>query len=398
MCASILCGLILVTTLLSRGHWNVAQLNPQLRRWEHIYDTVRPHQALHHLTPLELLRTFEIPQTESRVSLIMWTSTRLDDQAKRVYHRAVLKAKKEIPSKTMTLRYGTRFGLGYSYRKCKKYLYLRYVNRKFGPWALPEWWYLRYLKRRFGDRVRRRDVGPMATPELIKTEALMHADQLNRAEEPESYFGSGRRVAWTVLSMLEEQGADFTAMRSVLEFGCGSARVLRHFRHIEDLLLAGTDANPTPIEWDRKKLPGIEFSHNSLQPPLSYKDGAFDFIYGISVFTHIPLPWQRAWLDELRRVLRPGGYLLCTVHGEYFINSMLNNEDRLKLQREGNLTLDAKNPRTSYSSQVLGSWDVFQSRDEILNAFGRNFELLCYEREAVGGQGGQDVLVLRKRN
>ena len=98
-------------------------------------------------------------------------------------------------------------------------------------------------------------------------------------------------------------------------------------------------------------------------------------------------PWQRAWLDELRRVLRPGGYLLCTVHGEYYINSMLNNENRLKLQREGNLTLDAKNPRTSYSSPVSGSWDVFQSRDEILNAFGRNFELLCYEREAVGGRG-----------
>lgn len=35
--------------------WNVAYLNPQLRRWEHIYNTVRPHQALHYLTPLEFL-------------------------------------------------------------------------------------------------------------------------------------------------------------------------------------------------------------------------------------------------------------------------------------------------------------------------------------------------------
>src|SRR5579864_2152730 len=37
-------------------HWNVAQLNPQLRRWEHIYNTVRPHQALRYLTPLEFLK------------------------------------------------------------------------------------------------------------------------------------------------------------------------------------------------------------------------------------------------------------------------------------------------------------------------------------------------------
>lgn len=35
--------------------WTVTQLNPQLRRWEHIYNTVRPHQALNYLTPLEFL-------------------------------------------------------------------------------------------------------------------------------------------------------------------------------------------------------------------------------------------------------------------------------------------------------------------------------------------------------
>ncbi len=33
-------------------NWTVAHLNPQLRRWEHIYNTVRPHQALGYLTPL----------------------------------------------------------------------------------------------------------------------------------------------------------------------------------------------------------------------------------------------------------------------------------------------------------------------------------------------------------
>lgn len=288
-------------------------------------------------------------------------------------------------------------GLRSALKKYKQYIYCRYFLKPSDPVELfTSEWYLRYLTRRFGDRIKSQDAGPVAPPELIKTEALMHADQLKgRLENPENYFRSGRREAWTLLTMVEKYGADAMAMRSVLEFGCGSARVLRHFRHIEGLRLAGTDANPAPIEWDRKNLPGIEFSNNGLQPPLSYKDGSFDFIYAISVFTHIPLVWQRAWLDELRRVLRPGGYLLCTVLGEYFVNS-LNNEDRLKLQREGNLTFDAKSPRAHYSTQVLGSWDVYQSRDEIRKAFGNNFEWLCHEREAVGGQGGQDALVLRK--
>jgi|SRR5579859_1751466 len=39
--------------------WNVASLNPQLRRWEHIYNTVRPHQALGYRTPLEFLEQWK---------------------------------------------------------------------------------------------------------------------------------------------------------------------------------------------------------------------------------------------------------------------------------------------------------------------------------------------------
>ena len=35
--------------------WKVASLNPLLRRWEHIDNTVRPHQALGYRTPLEFL-------------------------------------------------------------------------------------------------------------------------------------------------------------------------------------------------------------------------------------------------------------------------------------------------------------------------------------------------------
>jgi SAM-dependent methyltransferase len=285
------------------------------------------------------------------------------------------------------------YGLGSALKRYKQYIYCRYFLKPSDPLDLfTSEWYLSYLTRRFGGRVKSLGDGPIAPPGLFKTEALKHADQLKGRLTPVNYFGSGRRDVWTVLNLVKKYVADATAMRSVLEFGCGSARVLRHFRCIEDLRLAGTDANPTPIEWNRKNLPGIEFSHNELQPPLSYKDGSFDFIYALSVFTHIPLVWQRAWLDDLYRVLLPGGYLLCTTHGESFINS-LSNEDRLKLQSEGNLTLDAKSAGAHYSTQVLGSWDVCQSPDVIRKAFGENFELLCYEREAVAGQ---DALVLRK--
>jgi hypothetical protein len=35
--------------------WSVKHLNPRLRRWEQIYNTVRPDQVLGYLTPREFL-------------------------------------------------------------------------------------------------------------------------------------------------------------------------------------------------------------------------------------------------------------------------------------------------------------------------------------------------------
>ena len=252
----------------------------------------------------------------------------------------------------------------------------------------------RYLREVFSDRYEPRNQGPMVPSELITTEALMYEEDLNIRARPEWYLGSGYREAWTVLTMLEQCSFDLRSMRSVLEFGCGSARVLRHFRNIAGLQLVGTDANPKAIGWDRKSLPGIGFYQNELTPPLPFDNETFDLIYALSVFTHIPLEWQCSWLHELRRVLVPGGYLLCTVHGDTYLKSQLNHEDRDRLERAGALTLDSTHPRASYSSQVLGSWDVFQTRDQVTAVFGEGFKILRYTTEPAAA--GQDTLVLLK--
>jgi SAM-dependent methyltransferase len=254
--------------------------------------------------------------------------------------------------------------------------------------------FFRYLRETFGDRFKPQYTGPMPLPALITTEALMHKDDLKIRAKPEWYFGSGFREAWAVLTMVEQYSYDLGSMRSVLEFDCGSARVLRHFRNIADLRLAETDANPSPIEWDCENLPGIDFYQNALVPPLAFDGESFDLIYALSVFTHIPLEWQRPWLNELRRVLRPGAYLLCTVLGNNCITSQLNERDNRQHERTETLTLDAKHPRASHSSQALGSWDVFQTRDQVRAAFGAGFDILCYTTKPAAA--GQDVLILRK--
>jgi SAM-dependent methyltransferase len=264
-------------------------------------------------------------------------------------------------------------------------------------YSLGHAYYRNRFRKLLRDRLGRRqcpwqDIGPVPPPTLITTEALMEQKDLAVRAKARWYFGSGYRDAYEILQMVQRHGVNPVRLRSILEFGCGSARVLRHFRSIGGVALAGTDANPAPIEWNRRFLPGIAFANNALEPPLDYPDESFDLIYALSVFTHIPLPWQQPWLKELKRILRPDGLLLCTVVGSWYCNEQLDGQGRARLARDGAVVLDGKSPRASYSTKVLGSWDVFQSRDQVWAKFGAVFEILDYTERTVG----QDMLVLRK--
>ena len=80
-------------------------------------------------------------------------------------------------------------------------------------------------------------------------------------------------------------------------------------RHLVDELpgseIAGTDYNPDTIAWCRANIAGIRFELNGLAPPLAFDDAQFDFVYGISVLTHLSEAMQFAWFDELHRVTKP---------------------------------------------------------------------------------------------
>jgi ubiquinone/menaquinone biosynthesis C-methylase UbiE len=106
---------------------------------------------------------------------------------------------------------------------------------------------------------------------------------------------------------------------SILEFGCATGRVLRHFhRQRSDLhwTLMGCDVQCSHIEWLRQSWPqDICVYVGSVFPKIPFEDNSIDIIYGMSVFTHIKYHWD-FWLLELRRVLKPGGLLLQTIHSE----------------------------------------------------------------------------------
>ena len=104
--------------------------------------------------------------------------------------------------------------------------------------------------------------------------------------------------------------------KRVLDFGCGAGRTLRHF--IPEARTAdfhGCDIDEPSIEWmDAHLSPPLHVFVNRESPPLERPDESFDLIYCLSVFTHLTESWS-AWLLELRRLLRPDGFLIATFLG-----------------------------------------------------------------------------------
>ncbi|WP_296746766.1 class I SAM-dependent methyltransferase [Mesorhizobium sp.] len=117
------------------------------------------------------------------------------------------------------------------------------------------------------------------------------------------------------LASIQKSYEDFN---DILEWGCGCGRILRHLP-VPALprKLYGNEIDAEAIEWISSNMPWIETSLTKGKPPLPYPDGSFDLIFNHSVMSHLDEEYQDAWLAELARVLRPGGVVTLTVHGQH---------------------------------------------------------------------------------
>jgi SAM-dependent methyltransferase len=139
------------------------------------------------------------------------------------------------------------------------------------------------------------------------------------------FLEGGLLAEQSIRLAMERAGAPLDSLEAILDFGCGCGRVLRRWRDLK-ARVCGSDLSIPAIEWCRRNLPFVEAAVNALEPPLPYAEASFDLVYALSVLTHLPVPMQLAWRDELGRVLRPGGHLLFTVCGDAFVDKLRAKE------------------------------------------------------------------------
>lgn len=154
---------------------------------------------------------------------------------------------------------------------------------------------------------------------------------------------------------------------AICEWGVGPARIIQHLQALDERItrLVGTDCDKLTIDWCRETFPQIEFLSHSMNPPLQLASGSLDVVYCCAVFTHLDEPLHHAWINEILRLLRPGGLLIASFHGDRLEDRM--NSAELKSYRSGKLVVRPEG-REGERSFVSFAGDIFV-RDQLLNRF-----------------------------
>lgn len=196
-----------------------------------------------------------------------------------------------------------------------------------------------------------------------------------RGSSRDEYLKAGGLAATEVLAFLLRAGVDGRHLRRWLDFGCGSGRLawllLDSGAAVE---LVGVDVDRNAVEWCAQRLePGRFFACDPL-PPRGVGDAEIDLALAASVFTHFDEAEQEAWLAELRRVIRPGGYLLASTHapGASSLRPEIGRAELDRLAVDGFLHVagDGRfNDRSTFHSRTYlehtwGNWFDFVGHEE----------------------------------
>ena len=132
------------------------------------------------------------------------------------------------------------------------------------------------------------------------------------------------REAYTFWRVIKDRalraGISLRPGTRVLDFGCGWGRMVRFFlRDLRSDDTWGVDVAADMLELCEPLFRHGHFERVPSSPPTSLPPSSFDVVYAYSVFSHLNESVGLAWVEELARVLRPGGILIVTTQGRSFL-------------------------------------------------------------------------------
>jgi ubiquinone/menaquinone biosynthesis C-methylase UbiE len=131
----------------------------------------------------------------------------------------------------------------------------------------------------------------------------------------EEFFATGRKEVGVVLGYVAGMSVFINRTLPALDFGCGVGRLTRALAEYFPEC-CGVDISPTMVRMAQelnRDLPRCRFLLNEDARLKGLPDNYFGFIYTSIVLQHIAEPYSRKYIEELVRVLKPGGALVFQV-------------------------------------------------------------------------------------
>ena len=244
------------------------------------------------------------------------------------------------------------------------------------------------------------DIHPPNPAELEKASGVAKA----AANDWQWYTGSCRKSADLIMQILEQEVPNGVAGKQGLDWGSALGGVAFEIQCGANVKMTAADVDGNSIRWIRENIPSLAAEYLIPEQPLPFEDGRFDFVYGLSVLTHIPSNLQEYYVNELFRISTKDALLILTVMSYRAIDHAVKTGKDPILHPQNHNSLDEVGLHfRTYPQPVLDGIEftrktnygvAYHSASYIDGLFGSRFDRVDNNDIALAHQ---DVLVLRKK-
>jgi SAM-dependent methyltransferase len=240
-------------------------------------------------------------------------------------------------------------------------------------------------------------------PKEIRAALMRDSSPIPATTNREGYQGDDHLAYWLsgfaeYKNLISIAGKYGVTGGSYFDFGGSTGRTFRHFYFQSTAWnVWSSDFKMTSVHWNLMNFPSDIMVFQSMYFPfLPIEDNTFDLITALSVFTHID-ETETTWLAELRRIMKPGGIALFTIHNEdTWLNMSPKLRDAIEKYSPEFAALPILPPGrfvSTFRTDDPYRCNTFHSNDYIRKQWSRFFDV--YDILSLAS-GAQAIVVLRK--
>lgn len=138
-----------------------------------------------------------------------------------------------------------------------------------------------------------------------------YAERWEKAKLTET-LGPSKRMRLSILLKYISTNKGNSDLLKFLDYGCGSAWLYQYLKHLDFDEYHIYDVTPSVVQKAKEMFPDVVPWTGTGDLPSNLPSDYFDLVASIEVIEHVPFAKKSDFLQDVRRVLKPGGYYFLT--------------------------------------------------------------------------------------